>query len=632
MTNPSRSRSSLAVATISNIATLSSVSHCLPIGNRSFASFTDKDASNRSSSELKDQLIENISTEGEWAHCSRKFMAPLQVPVRGSDILNNPLYNKGTAFKSGERDRLRFRGLLPPRRTNMKVQKDRILHAIRSEDSDIRKNTILEDLHDRNETLYHRILVDHMEEMAPLIYTPTVGQACKEFGMRFRRPRGMYFTEDDRGHMAAMVYNWPHKDVHVICVTDGSRILGLGDLGANGMGIPIGKLSLYCAAGGIAPHRVLPVVIDAGTDNEELLKDDFYLGVQKKRLKGAEYYQLVDEFMQAVRHRWPNVLVQFEDFSSDKAQVLLNHYRHDHLCFNDDIQGTGATTLAGALGALRARGDNVHDLGKQRIVIAGAGSAGIGVAQVLMQAMIEQGRTPQEARDCFYVVDASGLLGVGDHDKLSREQRDFMRKEDGGMPLDQVVKKYKPTMLMGMTGVGGLFKEGIIRDMAANCDRPIIFPLSNPTIKAECTAEQAFEWTNGKCIFASGSPFAPVSMNGKTFYPTQCNNMYIFPGLGLGATLSGAKRVSDKMLYVAAEALAKFVSDEELEQGKVFPPLSQIRDVSRSVAVAVIEQAMKEGQATKLEGDKIHDLEAFVHKKMYDPVYVPLVEKREITI
>lgn len=299
---------------------------------------------------------------------------------------------------------------MPPRRTNMQLQKKRILQAIRSEESDIKKNDILEDLHDRNETLYHRILVDHMEEMAPLIYTPTVGQACKEFGIRFTRARGMYFTEEDRGHMASMVYNWPHRDVHVIVVTDGSRILGLGDLGANGMGIPVGKLSLYCAAGGIAPHRVLPVVIDVGTDNEELLESEFYLGVQKKRMKGSEYFQLVDEFMQAVQHRWPNVLVQFEDFSSDKAQLLLNHYRNDHLCFNDDIQGTGATTLAGILGALRAKGEDINSLGDQKIVIAGAGSAGIGVAQVLLQAMIEQGRSEEDAKKCFYVVDATGYV------------------------------------------------------------------------------------------------------------------------------------------------------------------------------------------------------------------------------
>lgn len=259
-----------------------------PVKRQNASLWRHLSSSTKGSSSINDQLIETLSTEGEWAYCSRKFLAPLQVPVRGSDILNNPLYNKGTAFKMGERDRLRFRGLLPPRRANMPIQIKRILQAIRKEEDSIKKNIILEDLHDRNETLYHRLLVDHMEELAPLIYTPTVGQACKEFGMRFRRPRGMYFTEEDRGHMASMVYNWPHKDVHVICVTDGSRILGLGDLGANGMGIPIGKLSLYCAAGGIAPHRVLPVVIDVGTNNEELLEDDFYLGVQKKRLNGSE--------------------------------------------------------------------------------------------------------------------------------------------------------------------------------------------------------------------------------------------------------------------------------------------------------------------------------------------------------
>ena len=349
-----------------------------------------------------------IPAEGEWAGCRRDFMNPIHINAKGVEILTNPLFNKGTAFKSGERDRLRIRGLLPGRMTNVHKQKERFLLSLRDLDSNIRKNTMLEDLHDRNETLYHRVLVDHIEEMAPLIYTPTVGQACQEFGQRYRRPRGMYFTEEDRGHMAAMVYNWPHKDVHVIVVTDGSRILGLGDLGANGMGIPIGKLSLYCAAGGIAPHRVLPVVLDVGTDNEELLEDEFYLGVQQKRLRGPEYYHLVDEFMSAVRYRWPNVLVQFEDFDSSVAQPLLDKYRDSHLCFNDDIQGTGATTLAGILGALRAKGDDIESLGKQRILIAGAGSAGIGIAQVLKEAMLEQGCDEQIASDAFYICDQYG--------------------------------------------------------------------------------------------------------------------------------------------------------------------------------------------------------------------------------
>lgn len=605
------------------ITSLSKTSHALPsIIARSFSAFDDEETNFIA----EDFLEEDIATnEGEWIDCSRKFMAPLKIPGRGSDILNNPLFNKGTAFKSGERDRLSFRGLLPPRRLNMTIQKKRFLKSLRQEDSPIKKNIELEALHDRNETLYHRVLVDHIEEMAPLIYTPTVGQACKEFGMRYRRPRGMYFTEEDHGHMAAMVHNWPYHDVRVICVTDGSRILGLGDLGANGMGIPIGKLSLYCAAGGIAPHRVLPVVIDAGTDNEELLEDEFYLGVQEKRLKGREYYKLIDEFMQAVRNRWPNVLVQFEDFSSDKAQTILNHYRDDHLCFNDDIQGTGATTLAGILSALRAKGEGVDSLGGQRIVIAGAGSAGIGVGLVLVQAMVEQGYNPEEAKKNIFVVDQDGLLGT-EAKGLSPEQRTFVRDNDGGMPIEKVIEKYKPTILLGMTGVGGLFTEGIIKKMAEHCDRPIIFPLSNPTTKAECTAEQAFTHSKGKCIFASGSPFDPVTMeDGRTFYPTQCNNMYIFPGLGLGATLCGAKTVSDKMLYVAAEALANHVTTEELAQGKVFPPLRKIRDVSREVAVAVIKQAIEEGQADKMTD--IEDLDEYVYKKMYDPVYVPLVEK-----
>ena len=441
----------------------------------------------------------------------------------------------------------------------------------------------------------------------------------------------MYFCEEDRGHMAAMVYNWPQKDVRVIVVTDGSRILGLGDLSANGMGIPIGKLSLYCAAGGIPPHRVMPVVLDVGTDNEALLK--FYLGVQKPRLKGAAYYHLVDEFLQAVRHRWPNVLIQFEDFSSDKAQKILNKYRHEFLCFNDDIQGTGATTLAGILGALRAKGEAPTSLGDQRILVAGAGSAGIGVAQVLAQAMVEHGRTKEEARDCFFVVDQDGLLGTDRLDELSDEQAAFARDEDGGLPLIDVVNKYKPTIVLGMTAVGGLFTEELVRDIARHCDRPIVFTLSGPTAKAECTASQAYEWTDGRCICASGSPFDPVTLDdGRTFHPTQCNNMFVFPGIGLGATLCGAREVSDRMLYVAAEALANFVTEDELAAGKVFPNLANIRDVSKKVAIAVIEEAIRTKQASKLTEKDLEDLDAFVSKKMYNPIYVPPNEKRAINI
>lgn len=576
---------------------------------------------------------EPLHETGEWAGCKRSFMIPIRISVRGTDILLDPLYNKGTAFKTGERDRLRFRGMLPHRIMNIHLQKERFLQALRAEDSNIRKNVMLEDLHDRNETLYHRVLVDHIEEMAPYIYTPTVGQACMEFATRYRRPRGMYFTEEDRGHMAAMVYNWPHRDVHVICVTDGSRILGLGDLGANGMGIPIGKLALYCAAGGIAPHRVLPVVFDAGTNNEALLQDKYYLGVQRKRLKGAAYFRMMDEFMDAVRFRWPNVLVQFEDFSSEVAQTLLDRYRDDHLCFNDDIQGTGATTLAGVLGALRAKGEEVTSLGDQRIVIAGAGSAGIGIAQVLMQAMVEQGRTPEEAKNAFYILDQNGLLGTDRANDLNAEQRVFARSADNNLSLMDVVKKYKPTILLGVTTVGGLFTGDLIREMHSSCESPIIFPLSNPTNKAECTAEQAYEWTNGQCIFASGSPFDTIEFeDGRVFYPSQCNNMYVFPGLGLGASVCGAQKVTDRMLYVAAETLANFVSKKDMEEGRLFPQLTRIREVSHRIAVAVVEEALREGLATKVKPADANDLDSFVGRKMYFPEYVPLVEKREISI
>ncbi len=563
----------------------------------------------------------------------RKFRAPLRVPKRGVDILHDALFNKGTAFKPGERDRLRFRGLLPPRRLTMEEQKKRMLEAIRNNDTMIGRNKCIEDLHDRNETLYHRILVDHIEEMAPIIYTPTVGQACKEFGTRFRKPRGMYFSSEDRGHMAAMVHNWPHSDVHVIVVTDGSRILGLGDLGANGMGIPIGKLSLYCAAGGIAPHRVLPVLIDVGTDNEELLNDEFYLGLKQPRIKGKEYFEIVDEFMQAVKNRWPSVLVQFEDFRSEVAQPLLNNYKGSHLCFNDDIQGTGATTLAGVLGSLRATGAPVTALGQQKIVIAGAGSAGIGVATVLYQAMLEQGVSEEDALEAFFICDEHGLLTQDRVGDLNSEQAFFARSDaKKGLTLQEVTETYKPTILLGLTACGGLFKEPLIRAMADGCDRPIIFPLSNPTTSAECTAEQAYEWTNGKCVFASGSPFDPVVRGDKTFTPTQCNNMFVFPGIGLGATVCGAKTVSDRMLYVAAEALANYVTEEELAEGKVFPKVSEIRSVSHKVACAVITEAYESNLATKIGTKEMNDLEEFVASKMYDPVYVPIVEKGFVTV
>lgn len=471
-----------------------------------------------------------------------------------------------------------------------------------------------------------------------MIYTPTVGKACQLFGTVFRRTRGMYFSKNDVGHMTSMVYNWPHKDVRIVVVTDGSRILGLGDLGAHGMGIPIGKLALYCAAGGIAPHRVLPVVVDVGTDNEELLEDPFYLGVRSRRLSGAEYYAVVDEFLQAVYHRWPRVLVQFEDFSSAVAQPLLDRYRHAYLTFNDDVQGTGATVVAGVVSALRLRagGQERPSLAQQRFVVCGAGSAGVGCARALFDAVLRDDAkvTEEEAAKNFYLLDVRGLIaqeGADDWDELTEAQRFFGRGKPGlrrGASLVDVLEAVKPTVLLGLTTVPGLFDQRTIQVLAANSPDapPVVMPLSNPTARSECTAQQAYEWTRGRCVFASGSPFAPVQFEGQRFVPSQANNMFVFPGVGLGATLAKARLVSDGMLHAAALACADAVDDEERARGQVFPSVARIRAVSKAVAVGVIRAALREGLARDPEDFDGVDLEAFVASKMYYPYYVPLYQ------
>ena len=388
---------------------------------------------------------------------------------------------------------------------------------------------------DRNETLFHRVLIDNIRELAPIVYTPTVGLACQQFGTSFRRPRGMYFNAYDAGDMGAMVYNWSQEDVHVIVVTDGGRILGLGDLGVNGMGIPIGKLNLYCAAGGIAPHRVMPVMIDAGTNNKELLADPFYLGSKHTRIDDEEYYELLDEFMFAIFQRFPNAFLQFEDFGSDHAMTVLERYKNRFCCFNDDIQGTGAVAVAGVLSALNAIGEDASTaLKKKRIMIAGAGSAGIGVATALASAMAQQGIPLEEARKMFYVCDVDGVLSAERMSELTPEQQAFARDDDAaGLTLQECIDSVKPNILLGLTACPGLFTEEVITAMADNNERPIIFPLSNPTSKCEASAEQVYRWTEGRAIFASGSPFDPVELNGKTYTPSQCNNMFIFPGLSL---------------------------------------------------------------------------------------------------
>lgn len=456
------------------------------------------------------------------------------------------------------------------------------------------------------------------------MYTPTVGLVCQKFGSIFRRPRGMFFSAEDRSHFGAMLHNWPCDDVEVIVVTDGSRILGLGDLGVNGMGIPIGKLALYSAAGGIDPRKVLPVMLDTGTNNEQFLNDPFYLGMQHPRLTGEAFWSVVDEFMRAVRHRWPNALVQFEDFSSDHAADVLNAYRLKQLCFNDDIQGTGATVLAGALSACERVQVPLKD---QRIVILGAGSAGLGVATTLLQGMLREGLSADEARSRFYIMDQHGLIGAT-RGGLSSGQKYFSRTDVADKTsLVDVVKHVKPTMLMGLSAARGAFTQEAVEEMAKHVAHPILFPLSNPTSVAECTAQQAYDWTGGRCVFASGSPFAPVTYDGKQFGVSQCNNMFIFPGVGLACTVGQMARVTDRMLYAAAKALSQCMTPEEVANGQVFPSVRNIRHVSLKVATAVMQCALDDeiaGFRPKIRRGA--SLEDYIASKMYFPHYHALVE------
>eukprot|EP01138_Halocafeteria_seosinensis_P008287 gb/GECG01008468.1/.p1 GENE.gb/GECG01008468.1/~~gb/GECG01008468.1/.p1 ORF type:complete len:638 (+),score=60.72 gb/GECG01008468.1/:1-1914(+) len=577
------------------------------------------------------------------------FLSPIFTKRDGIGVVHDPLTNKGTGFPMPERDRLGIRGLVPPRTLSLATQCEKILHTFDKMEDDISKSVYLSSLQDRNETLFYRVLIDNIEKLAPYVYTPTVGKVCEVYGSTiFRRPRGMYFSSLDKNQMAAMVHNWPNDDVQVVVITDGSRILGLGDLGANGMGIPIGKLALYVATGGIDPAKVLPVMLDCGTNNSDLLADPYYLGVQHQRLRGKAYFSLLHECLSAIHSRWPKALIQFEDFSTDTAQAILDKYRHSMLCFNDDIQGTGSVTSAGILTALRIQArkqfgdENRARLSEQRIVVAGAGSAGLGVSQALVRMMEEEGTSELEASNSFWVVDADGVLGSSrlkedtesGQSLLTNQQRYFSRTdEEGNESLIEVVRRVKPTILLGLTGVKGIFTKDVVTEMAKHCDAPIIFPLSNPTSKAECTASQAYEWTSGRAVFASGSPFAPVQIGDQTYHPSQCNNMFIFPGIGLGANVVHATQVTNDMFNAASLALSNAVTQEEIDCGMVFPSIARIRDVTQTVATAVAEAALTEGVADYCprggaDQSTFADLRKWVGDQMFDPVYRPLISSK----
>mmetsp|Transcript_11185 Transcript_11185/g.35635 ORF Transcript_11185/g.35635 Transcript_11185/m.35635 type:complete len:597 (-) Transcript_11185:125-1915(-) len=568
---------------------------------------------------------------GDGTDARARFLKPLDARHSdGWDILNNPLWNKGTAFTWAERERLGLRGLLPAQVRTIEEQVSNFVTQLSAmDDQPLMQNLMLQDLQARNETLYHRVLVDHVEKMAPLVYTPTVGAACQHFSSRYQRSRGMFFTPEDAGEMGVMMRNWPRSETQVVVVTDGSRILGLGDLGANGMGIPIGKLALYCAVGGIAPHRVLPVMLDFGTNNESLLRDPLYRGYRQPRVTGDRYYALVDEFVRAVFSRFPNVLLQWEDFSSDKASNLLAKYRENYLCFNDDIQGTGATVLAGVLGALRLQRRPPEDIRSLRVAVVGAGSAGIGVAQALHMAMQQAGLSAKAAYSNFYILDQDGLQSKARFSSLTEEQMAFARADlPDGMALEEVVEQAKPHLVLGLSGKRGTISEAAIRKMAAAVERPIVMPLSNPTSSCEITPEEAYEWSDGRAIVATGSPFEPVALaDGSIKTPSQCNNMYIFPGIGLGASICQSETIPDSMLYESAVALSRVTDEEEMARGSVFPSISKIRQCSHAVAVACIRHAHDLGIAKASPGcdhNRGETYEQWVTRKMYYPEYAPI--------
>lgn len=541
---------------------------------------------------------------------------PTTPDKRGADLLHDPLLNKGTAFSEAERDALGLRGLLPSRVLDQADQARRVLESFRRKSSDLEKYIYLISLQERNETLFYRVVIDNLEEMMPVIYTPTVGLACQRWGNIFRRPRGLYITANDRGRIRQVLANWPHRDVRMIVVTDGERILGLGDLGANGMGIPVGKLALYTACAGVHPAHCLPIMLDVGTNTASLRDDPFYLGDPVPRLTGPAYDELLDEFVAAVQECFPAACLQFEDFGNANAFRLLHRYQDKICTFNDDIQGTAGVTLAGLYSAARLTGTPLKEM---RILFYGAGEAGIGIGDLIVEALVAEG-VPQAAarRQCWF-VDSKGLV-VRSRTDLVEHKRRFAHEHAPLTDLAAVVEDLKPHALIGVSGTAQAFTEPVVRAMARLHARPIVFALSNPTTKAECTATQAYGWSDGRAIFASGSPFAPVALNGRTHVPGQGNNSYIFPGVGLGVIASGANRVDNAMFSVAARELARLVTSADLELGRVYPALTRIREVSLAIGVAVAEYAYARGVA---RGPRPVDLAGQVRACMFQPDYIP---------
>ena len=550
----------------------------------------------------------------------------LEVPFRGHLLLERPLWNKGTAFTSEERVAFGLLGLLPPAEETLDEQSARAFEAYGMKATDLERHIYLRQLQDSNTTLFYRLLLDHLPEMMPIVYTPTVGLACETFSHIYRRPRGLFVAYPEREHIDEILENASSPHVEVIVVTDGERILGLGDQGAGGMGIPIGKLSLYTACGGINPATTLPIVLDVGTNNRERLVDPFYMGWRHERIGGNEYDAFIDAFVQAVKRKFPRVLLQWEDFAQSHAGPILQRYR-DQLCtFNDDIQGTAAVTTGTLLAAVAVAGGKLRD---QRIAIFGAGSAGCGIGEQLVAAMVEEGLTDREARDRFFLIDRPGLLHDGLTGLRSFQQK-FVQPRDriAGWPvggdaigLIDVVRNARPTILLGVSGQPNTFTESVVRAMAEHVDRPIIFPLSNPTSRAEATPADLVTWTEGRALVATGSPFDDVSYGGRRIPIAQCNNSYIFPGLGLGILAAGARRVSDGMFMAAARELAKFSPARHDAAESLLPPLAESRRVSRAIALAVAAAAQRDRLAPACPPA---ELERLIDAKIWHPRYRPM--------
>ncbi len=554
---------------------------------------------------------------------NNKKKRPLYIPYAGPSLLETPLLNKGSAFTEEERTNFNLKGLLPPRYETIEEQVERAYMQYSSFQDSLNKHIYLRAIHDNNETLFFKLVQENLAEMMPIIYTPTVGDACEKFSDIYRSSRGLFISYEERHYIDDILHNATKNKVKVIVVTDGERILGLGDQGIGGMGIPIGKLSLYTACGGISPAYTLPVMLDVGTNNEKLLNDPMYMGARHKRIGQKEYDEFVELFINAVKRRWPHVLLQFEDFAQPNAMPLLQRYRDEICCFNDDIQGTAAVTVGTLLAACRTKGVKLSQL---KVAFVGAGSAGCGIAEQIISQMIREGIAPQQARRQIFMVDRYGLLtqgmtGLRDfQEKLVQTKTALAQWNISGnyASLVEVIQNAKPDILIGVSGQAGLFSEEVIKAMKSHCDLPIIFPLSNPSRQVEATPEQVINWCRGQVIIATGSPFFPVNYQGKSYPVAQCNNSYIFPGIGLGVVAANINRITDEMLMVASETLAAVSPLANTGEGELLPPLTGIAELSKKIAFVVAKVAFKQGLALEISDEMLKEK---IDQNFWQPEY-----------